>query len=189
MRRADPPRGRYARKRRSAETAAIRPSGGVLDGLQAEIAVAHQREAQAVGRVREMRRRVAEIIGRAVSAGIPYDVIARVVLRARLGRAPTIDERLREADRLRQRRSRHRVTEGHAGRQPPRLGSVSPGVLCSSEVTNMAQKLVKKTTTIEEFVEDGGLHGADLDENLDDAEGDEGDDEAEPAPAPSRRRR
>jgi hypothetical protein len=60
---------------------------------------------------------------------------------------------------------------------------------------NMGQKLVKKTTTIEEFVEDGGLHGVTVDEDLDDAlEGEDEDDDAddaatEKAPPTSRRPR
>lgn len=195
VKKADPPRDRHARKRRSIDTESITPSGMVLDRLRMQLGAAVRRENQAVGRVREMRRRTAEIVARAGAAGVPYDVIARAALWARLGRAPTIGERLREADRLRKRRSRHRVTDSHAGQPAPGIGSPPSGVPCSSEVMNMGQKLVKKTTTIEEFVEDGGLHGVTVDEDLDDAlEGEDEDDDAddaatEKAPPTSRRPR
>ena len=189
MKAADPPRGRQVRRRRGVACPAIRGSGGYLESLRNELQAALLQENAAVGHLRDLGRSVAEIIARAVSAGIPYDTVARLALRVRLGRAPTIGERLREADRLRKRRSRHLVTAGHVGQPAPGIGFASAGVASVEEATIMAdKKMIKRTTTttVEELVDGDALHGANPDEDLDDADGD---DEAEPAPAPPRRRR
>jgi len=127
-------------------------------------------------------------------AGVPYDLLAITTLRARLGRAPTLPERIREAHRLRKRSSRFLVTEGHANHLGQGLRSDPPGVACSErkEAQNMATKLVKKTTTtIEEFSEDG-LHGAEVDldgADEEDVEDEDADEAPEKAPPTSRRPR
>jgi hypothetical protein len=168
--------------------------GDVLNRLRLELQEALRAEGEAAGRLRELRRRVASVIARAVAAGVPYDLLAITTLRARLGRAPTIPERIREAHRLRKRSSRFLVTDGHANHLGQGLGSDPPGVACSErkEAQNMATKLVKKTTTtIEEFAGDG-LHGAEADlgdADEEDEEDEDADEAPEKAPAASRRPR
>jgi hypothetical protein len=121
------------------------------------------------------RAHLGALIDRAVATGLPYGDIARVALRLRLGRAPTVDERLREMDRLRQRR-RRAVTAGHANRgalSRPRMASP----VGSSQEVSMSERLVKRTT-VEEFFEDEPDEKACAD-TADSAEDEEEDEEDE----------
>ena len=138
---------------------------------------AERAEAEARATVRQHRSRIAKLIAEAVANGVSHDRIASGILRHRLGHAPSTEERQREAERLRKcrRRGTGRPTEVVAAS----LSHHSSAVESSDEVNDMS-RLIRKTTTVEEFDADDGKPEA---ECADDAKaaaaGDEDDDEDE----------
>jgi hypothetical protein len=147
-------------------------------------------EAKALDGVRKTRSRVAKLIDQAVSDGVSHHEIARGLLRHRLGHAPSIDERLREVERLRKRR--RRGTARPAEDRGVGLKRTNSDVGCSSEVKTMAERLIRrKTETIEEeFVKEPeekddddcdedtkAAAGADDEEEEEEEDEDEGDEE------------
>jgi hypothetical protein len=133
----------------------------------------------------QARERAEGLIALAVAKGVPYDEIARIALRARLGRAPTLDERLIEVDRLRQCRRRF-VTSRHGSRAGVGLKTTSTRVGSPVEDTHMGEQLIKRTV-IEEYrnVEDADdpecadTAAAAADEDEDEAEDEDEDDETD----------
>jgi hypothetical protein len=65
-------------------------------------------EREAHKHLRAARAQLAKLVVEAVDAGISYDELARLSIRATTGHSATIDERRREVDRLRQIARRHR---------------------------------------------------------------------------------
>jgi hypothetical protein len=95
------------------------------------------------------------VFARCRAAGVSYDALARCLLRRGLGRAPTLDERKREAARLRKQAERIGVTNGHANSRAGRVGAVRSTLRCDRKRGHTVPdpRLIKKTTerTIEEY--------------------------------------
>jgi hypothetical protein len=132
-----------------------------LDGLRAilplvsgndfpELREALTAEREALQHLREARERVGDLVSRVVADGAPYHAVARVSLRLRLGRAPTLAERDREAQRLRQLR-RRTVTRGHGKAAPVPLTGDHRGVLSPKEAKTMVERLIRRRVVEEEF--------------------------------------
>jgi hypothetical protein len=122
-----------------------------VDASITDLHAALEAERDAARQLRRARAHLGALIDRAVATGVPYGDIARVAVRLRLGRAPTVEERLREMDRLRQRR-RRAVTDRHENlARPSRPRTRLP--VGSSQEEPMSERLIKRTT-IEEFFEE-----------------------------------
>ena len=67
-------------------------------------------EREAASRLREVRDRVAMTVATLADGGMSYDRLACLTIRARTGEAPSLCQRKREADRLRQIVHRQHVT-------------------------------------------------------------------------------
>lgn len=124
-----------------------------MDDAITRLRVALEAEIRAAKQLRRARANLGVLINEAVASGVPYGDIARVTLRLRLGKAPTVQERLREMQRLRQRR-RRAVTGRHVNVHPSATQESMGPVRSSAEVRAMTEKLVKRVTTIEEFIND-----------------------------------
>jgi hypothetical protein len=165
-----------------------------LPGDRAEALAAAVRAAVAADRARlELRSGMVLAITECLRAGASYARVARVLLRERLGRAPTVAERDREVARLRQlvaRDKRSRVSDGAEPPLPCRRTSAAPSSTVAGQFPQigegvMAEKIVRKTTTTtvtEEYVDPEQLDGAD------EPDDDPDDDEPEP-PKPRPRRK
>jgi hypothetical protein len=154
-----------------------------------DLRIALEGERRATAQVCAARCHTDALIDRAHAAGIPYAKLARITLKMRLGRAPTAEERQREADRLRQRR-RRAVTGCHG--KVTRSGMKAPraAVGSSPEVKAMSERLIRRKVVEEEFLTDekhGDLNcedgkdvaagGTDPDDDEEGEEEDEEDDE------------
>src|SRR6185312_12602864 len=143
-------------------------------------------ERRATKQARAARHHADALIDQAVADGVSYDQIARVTLRVRLGRAPTVKERQREIDNLRHRR-RRAMTRGHGNVARPGLKTARPAVRSPAEVKAMTERLIRRKTVEEEFIteepDEDKDDEQDDDECADDtkaaAAGDEDDDEEE----------
>lgn len=146
-----------------------------VDDSLKELSAALEAEREAAKQLRRARAHLGALIDQAVASGVQYGVIAREALRLRLGHAPTVHERLREMQRLRQRR-RRAVTGGHANLKRATTSKAHPPVGSTEEVRAMNEKLVKRITTVEEFVNDD-VKTKDCAEDVElDEKEDEGDD-------------
>lgn len=136
-------------------------------------------ELRASAQVRAARHHADKLIDRAVADGASYDEIAREMLKMRLGKAPTAQQRVREANRLRQRRWKY-VTGGNGDVVGAGLNTSTSSVGFSAKEDPMS-RLIRKTTTIEEFDADDGIkHEAEAEPDAECADaGDEDDDEEE----------
>jgi hypothetical protein len=143
-----------------------------------DLRIALEGERRAAAHVRAARRHADALLDSALVAGIPYATLARVALKMRLGRAPTAQERQREIDRLRQRRRRG-MTGCHGKLAAGALNRHSDG-LGSSVKEDPMSRLIRKTTTVEEFDADDGKPEAECaDEAEAAAEEDEDEEEEE----------
>jgi hypothetical protein len=110
-------------------------------------------ERDALDGVEQAKDMIRDALVSALKSGASYDDIAKVTLRCRLDRAPKIDERLREIERLKKRRRRRGKTC-----PPVSVGSGSqlsaPSVGSPSKENTMS-RLIKRTVT-EEYVRDDG---------------------------------
>jgi hypothetical protein len=120
----------------------------------ADLRIALEGERRSAAQAHAARRHTDALINRGLAAGIPYAKLARVALKMRLGRAPTAQERQREIDRLRQRR-RRAMTACH-GKLAARALNRHSGGVGSSEKEDPMSRLIRKTTTVEEFDADDG---------------------------------
>ena len=159
-------------------------SSRVAAELLADLGEARRAERQAASRLREVRAQLATTIVLARAAGLPYDRLAQHSLRAVRGPTVSLDERHREAVRLRKLAHRHRVTTGHGSRL------AEPGVLTSGDPpsmqtggTNMSQRLISRKTIEEHFVDDDE---DDRIEDADDMEEEDGGEDDKEAPEPPR---
>jgi len=146
-----------------------------------------QCEAEARRALREARAALAEACRSAREENLPLTQLARTVLQAR-GEAPTPEARRRVAGQLRQLR-RRAVTARHADIGPvlDERGRVMADESKGTTTDTAMQKLIRKTVTQYEFLDDGDAPANDdiLDESPDtDEEEDEGEsleDEEKPA--------
>lgn len=144
-----------------------------------DLRIALEGERRAAAQADAARRHTDALIADAVAAGIPYSKVARLALKLRLGRAPTADERQREADRLRQRR-RRAVTGRHGNVADPRLKTTLANVGLSGKEIPMTRLVKRVTTTTEEFgVDEEKDDDLCADDTKAAAAGDEDDDEEE----------
>ena len=117
--------------------------------LKAEL----QAEREAMVRLREVRDRVAMTVARLADSGMSYDRLACLTIRARTGHAPTLRERKREADRLRQIAHRQRVTGSHDIDSSE--FEVTPSIQASSDGKELPmERLIKRRTIEETFTTD-----------------------------------
>lgn len=160
----------------------------VTSNLQAAL----QAEREAASRLREVRDRVAMTVATLADSGMSYDRLACLTIRARTGEAPTLCQRKREADRLRQIVHRQHVTGSHDnGFRKLAKAPASRAQLLGKEIEKM-QRLIKRTTTTETFLTDGNERHP-IPEDLDDRDEveldddrDEKDDESPRAARPRR---
>jgi hypothetical protein len=143
----------------------------------ADLRAALEAELEASKGLKGARARLYTLVDQAVAAGTSYDTIARLALRVRMGRSPTTNERFREVQRLRQRRRRS-VTACHGNLPPTMLTTRESLVGSGQEVSAMPSKLIKRTTTTEEFLEDEDPKDCD-DEKEEVEEDEDGDDDKE----------
>jgi len=151
-----------------------------------ELRAAVEAERTAESRARAARHHVDLLIAQTLSSGATYDHIARVTLRVRLGRAPTVKERQREIDNLRHRR-RRAMTRGHGNVARPGLKTARPAVRSPAEVKAMTERLIRRKTVEEEFITEEPDEDKDAEQDDDEcaddtkaaAAGDEDDDEEE----------
>lgn len=112
------------------------------------------------------QQRVISVLRQARCVGFSWDKLARLVLALRNGRSPTIQERRREAARLRQVVHRKRVTGDHASLDSGRSGSARATVQCGHQqgvdrmpdTPDTNDRLIKRTVTVEEY-EPSGFDG------------------------------
>ena len=143
----------------------------------ARLIAAERAEAEARDTVRRHRSHIAKLIAEAVANGVSHDRIASGILRHRLGRAPSTEERQREAERLR--KCRRRGTGCPAEVVAASLSRHSSAVESSDEVNAMNRR-IRKTTTVEEvFDDDDGKPEAECADEMEAAAGDDDDDESE----------
>ncbi len=142
--------------------------------LIAKLAAAEQAESTARAELRRRGADVAKLIADAKSLGIPTDRLAQHLLRHRLGRAGTLAERQREAERLRKRRRR-----GTAGPAEDALTAQNellslPGRVGSpKEGKTMPEHLIRRKTVTTETEEEFGQPDEDrADDDADDCEDD-----------------
>jgi hypothetical protein len=131
------------------------------------------------------RARLAEVIAKALANGMQYDLVARLAVRSRTGRAPTLAERRREIDRLRHLRHRHRMTERHgqvaqAGIAPASASVSSMGK--ERDMSNQDPPLLRRRVVEEIF--EGGESVGDFDDEVDGPEDAEVDGETDGADEP-----
>ncbi len=132
-------------------------------------------EQSARRRVRRALRRQVDTLDRLRALGVPATLVAIEVAKAS-GASPSPEVRRRIAARLRKLRSR--VTGGHALRsRPPATAAVPPITSMGKEEPTMA-RLIKKTTTTEEYLAEDG---EEFDIESDDTDEDEESDEEEPS--------
>ena len=142
--------------------------------LQADV----QAEREAVVCLRDVRTRLAKTVAALVAGGLSYDRLACLTIRARTGQAPTLRERKREADRLRQMVHRQHVTGSHDyGFRKLAKAPASRAQLLGKENEDM-QRLIKRTTTTETFLTNGAS-GHPIPEDLDDRDEIEVDDDVD----------
>jgi hypothetical protein len=137
--------------------------------IAADLAGAVRAEREARTALRDALRRQASALRRLRTGGVPFTAAA---LASVLGEEASPEVRRRLAARLRQRI--RRVTERHAKPEPVSPPAVSvplPSVEATNEENAMPNgKLIKKTTTVEEYE-------VDLDAEADEDEADEVEDE------------
>jgi len=126
-----------------------------------------QAEREAAFRLREVRDRVAMTVAALVDSGMSYDRLACLTIRARTGEAPTLRERKREADRLRQIAHRQRVTGSHdIGSRKLAKAPASRAQLLGKEIEKM-QRLIRRTVTTEETFSTDGSEEHPIPDDLD----------------------
>jgi hypothetical protein len=156
-----------------------------------ELRTALERDDAAHREFRQARARLVDVVDQALARGVRYDELARVTVRAQTGRAPTLEERRREAARLRQlhRRAkaangRHTDCSGHVPAANDNAVVFSPG-----KESQPMQRLIKRV--IEETfcdVSEKDLPEAEL-EDADELEDEDQSKEVEAPPPPRRHRR
>ena len=154
-----------------------------------ELRAAIIEERDAAERLHAARSRLRVLIGASIAAGHSYDELACAAVRARTDRAPTIEERGREAARLRQLRRRANARHAELPDLPvPTPANEVPSSARKEGIT-MAPRLIKRTTVETFEQDDADLHGGDdAADEREEREGDgEGDEPQEPPP-PRRRR-
>jgi hypothetical protein len=132
-------------------------------------------EREAAVRLEEARARVLASLSDSVKAGAQFVSVARVTYKFRVGRSPSVQERLREARRLRKQyeRETRRLTNRTAVTfvsERSRVGS------SGEEVTHMAERLIRRKVVEEEFELDDEKKEPDCDEQASAAERDEEED-------------
>jgi hypothetical protein len=153
----------------------------VPEHVTADLQAALEAEREVAERLREVRRQVADAVAANVAAGVPYHQLARLTLKARIGRSPTIAERKREAGRLRQLMFRRRVIgcNGDQFAGPGALADMlSPSQLEGDSTTmiNANPRLISRKVIEETFAldDDGLAHGRGSDlEDADDEDEEE----------------
>ena len=161
------------------------------DELLADLAEARRAEHAAAASLAQARRELAAIVPQARAAGVGYDRMAQVSLRAVHGQTIALANREREAARLRKLVQRRRVDRGHDFRSR-KIEDAPPSEARSDGKDNITmEKLIKRTTIEETFATDGAdEHRAPDDEREDDdLEGDGADDDEPDAAARKSRRR
>jgi hypothetical protein len=161
----------------------VAKSGNIDDGLRAAL----QTEREVAARLNEIRGEIQARIAAEVAAGKPFVNVALATFKFRVGRNPSMPERLREAKRLQ--KQQQRATRCRQEVTGSSIAKGGGGVGSSGKESPMS-RLVKRitSTTTEEFAEDE--RGAESDEELDCADDksaaaedaddeDEGDDEDE----------
>lgn len=108
---------------------------------------AERAEAEARDSLRQRRSHVAKLIADAVANGVSHDKIARGVLCHRLGRAPSVEERRREVERLKKRRRR-----GTACPPGLRADALKQARSAVGSVKHMSERLIRRQTVEEEFI-------------------------------------
>ena len=142
-----------------------------------DLRIALEGERRASTQARVARHHTDKLIDRAIASGVTYDEIAREALKMRLSKGPTAQERTREANRLRQRRWKF-VTGGN-GNVPDKSLNMPMSSIGSSVKEDPMSRLIRKTTTVEEFDADDGKPEAECADEVEAAAGDEDDDEEE----------
>jgi hypothetical protein len=118
-----------------------------------DLRIAFEGERRATKQARAARHHTDALIARARAAGVPYTKIAHIILKMRLGRAPSAKERQNEADTLRQRR-RRAVTGRHEDVIHAGLKTARTAVSSSVEVKPMSERLIRRKIVEEEFLTD-----------------------------------
>jgi hypothetical protein len=140
-----------------------------------DLIAALRAEREATVRLEEARSRVLASLSDSVKAGAQFVSVARVTYKFRVGRSPSVRERLREARRLRKRHERE--TRRLANRTAVTFVSERSRVGSSGEeVTHMAERLIRRKVVEEEFELDNEKKEPDCDEKASAAEEDEEED-------------
>jgi hypothetical protein len=149
---------------------------GPLDPVAA-LSAAVAAEKDSLAALKAAREQYADALVRCRLSGLPWDQIARNAVTAAKGKvALTVAERRREAARLR--KLRERVTRRHAFPRPAASAQRGADLSCGQGGAVMAEKLVRKITTITEetFTE----QPASVEAEATAAPDDDDEDEAEP---------
>ncbi len=156
-----------------------------------DLRAAFEAERGAVERLHQTRDHVADAVIQALSQGVTYDRLACISLRARTGRPPTLEDRKREAQRLRQYR-RRRVTSRHGNDVPATATTIQERDhelrFSPKEKAHMNDTLIKRTTTTEEFVRHDETDADDDFDGTDDDTAGPGSERDEPANKRGQRR-